>query len=51
MDEKLNSAEPRLSNRNNNELDQQKLEELFNTYDKSSYEKGFLTNPHSSNQT
>ena len=51
MDEKLNVEEPRLSNRNTNELDQQKLEELFNTYDKASYDKGFFTNPHSSANT
>ena len=45
--------EPRLSNRMTNELDQQKLEELFNTYDKSTYEKGggFGSNPHPGGHT
>ena len=47
MDEKLNAEEPRLSTRNENELDQKKLEELFYTYDKSAHGKGFFTNPHS----
>ena len=53
MGEPHNVEEPRLSNRMTNELDQQKLEELFNTYDKSTYEKGglFGSNPHPGGHT
>ena len=41
MAERLSEAEPRLSNRNDNQLDKQQLEILFNTYQKSSYDNGF----------